>query len=309
MIRKHFDCDLPLASLFRNPTVAGLAKLLETPANEPSSPILAPMQTNGSSAPFFCVHPVGGHVVCYADLSLELGQNQPFYALQSPDPSQAQTATIEQMASLYIREIRRIQPSGPYLLGGWSMGGLVAFEMAHQLIDQGETIGLLTLFDMVPPSEFSGEIKLKNSMLERFALDMARLVLHNADELREHFLQLGPEEQFKLILDVLVREGVLPEASGQFDLNRLLDIFTRNASAVENYRLRPIEQRIVLFAAAGREDPEQLAEKWKPWTTGGVELRAVQGDHYTILKPPHVATIASDLKHYLKSERAAAVSQ
>jgi amino acid adenylation domain-containing protein len=311
MIRKHFDCDLPLASLFRNPTVAGLAKLLETPANEPSSPILAPMQTNGSSAPFFCVHPVGGQVVCYADLSRELGQNQPFYGLQSPDPSQTQVATIEHMASLYIQEIRHIQPSGPYLLGGWSMGGLVAFEMAHQLIDQGETIDLLTLFDMVPPSEFSGEIEPKRSfsMLERFALDMARLVLRNADELREHFLQLGPEEQFKLILDVLVREGVLPEASGQFELNRLLDIFTRNASAVENYRLRPMKQRIVLFAAAGREDPEQLAEKWEPWTTGGVELRAVQGDHYTILKPPHVATIASDLKHYLKSEHAVAVSQ
>ncbi|HEV3316427.1 MAG TPA: amino acid adenylation domain-containing protein [Candidatus Angelobacter sp.] len=311
MMQSRLGCDLPLSSLFQDPTISGLAKLLETPANEPSSPILAPMQTNGSSAPFFCVHPVGGQVVCYADLSRELGQNQPFYGLQSPDPSQTQVATIEHMASLYIQEIRHIQPSGPYLLGGWSMGGLVAFEMAHQLIDQRETIDLLTLFDMVPPSEFSGEIEPKRSfsMLERFALDMARLVLRNADELREHFLQLGPEEQFKLILDVLVREGVLPEASGQFELNRLLDIFTRNASAVENYRLRPMKQRIVLFAAAGREDPEQLAEKWEPWTTGGVELRAVQGDHYTILKPPHVATIASDLKHYLKSEHAVAVSQ
>jgi thioesterase domain-containing protein len=269
------------------------------------------MQTPGSGVPFFCVHPVGGQVVCYADLSRELGKNQPFYALQSPDPSSTQVATIEQMASLYIREIRRIQPRGPYLLGGWSMGGLIAFEMAHQLIDQKETIGLLTLFDTVPPSRSIKEIESNNnvSMLERFALDMARLVLHNADELREHFLHLGPEAQFRLVLDVLVREEVLPEESGESELNRLLEVFTRNALAVENYRLRPTTQRIILFPAAGREDPGKQAEKWEAWTTGGVELRAVPGDHYTILKPPHVATIASDLKYYLELERAAAVSQ
>jgi amino acid adenylation domain-containing protein/FkbM family methyltransferase len=311
MIGARLSCDLPLSSLFQDPTVAGLARLLDAPANELSSPVLVAMQAGGTQAPLFCVHPVGGQVACYAALSRELGPDQPFYALQSPDPSQIQVATVEQMAGLYIQEIQRVQPSGPYLLGGWSMGGLIAFEMAHQLSAQGHTVDLLALFDTVPPSPWAGDASQPAglSMLERFALDMSRTALSHGEDLREHFMQLSPREQFKLILDVLVREQVLPQDAGEAELNRLLSIFTRNATATDNYRLRPANQRIFLFPASGRDDPMHTAKAWEPWTTAGVELRAVPGDHYTMLKPPQVATLAEILAHCLASSRAAATSQ
>jgi thioesterase domain-containing protein len=248
--------------------------------------------------------------MCYAGLARELGADQPFYALQSPDHSQLPVGTIEEMAGLYIREIRSIQPCGPYLLGGWSMGGLLAFEMAHQLIEQGEKISLLALVDSVPPVGFSGNHNRNggSSMLERFAWDMGRMVLSNPDELREQFLRAQPQQRMKLLLDVLVREDVLPQGSGESELNRLLEIFTRNSLAMDRYKLRTINQRIVFFPASDGEGPEQLVATWKTFTTAGMEVHPVSGDHYTILKPPHLTAIAALLLNYLEPMHVAAIS-
>jgi len=107
---------------------------------------------------------------------------------------------------------------------------------------------------------------------------------------------------------VLVREEVLPQGSGESELDRLLEIFTRNSLAMDNYSPRPINQRIVFFPAVSGEAPEQLAEQWRPLTTVGLEVHPVSGDHYTILKPPHVSEIASLLAHYLELMRAATIS-
>ena len=310
IIQNRLNCELPLSALFQAPTIAALAKLLEKPAEKPASPVLVPIQASGSGNPFFCMHPVGGQIMCYAGLSRELGADQPFYALQSPDPSQSQPRTMEEMATLYIREIRHVQPRGPYLLGGWSMGGLLAFEMAQQLLDAGEKIGLLVLFDSAPPIHSAGTRNGHNgvSTLEHFAWDMGRMILNNPVELREPFLRALPEDQMKVVLDVLVREDVLPQGAGESELERMLEIFTRNAIALESYRPRPIHQRIVLFTAASGEAPEQLAGQWRSLTTAGLDVHPVSGDHYTILKPPHVSEIASLLAHHLELMRAATSS-
>jgi amino acid adenylation domain-containing protein len=310
IIKNRLNHDLPLATLFQSPTIAGLAKFLEKPTEKPSSSILVPIQANGPGDPFFCMHPVGGQVMCYAGLSRELGTDQRFYALQSPDRSQMQAQTIEEMATLYIREIQHVQPHGPYLLGGWSMGGLLAFEMAHQLLDAGEKIGLLALFDSVPSAGPAGTRNGhgKFSMLERFAWDMGRMVLSNPEELREQFLRVRTQKRVKLLLDVLVREEVLPQDSGESELERLLEIFTRNSVAMDSYRVRPINQRIVLFPAASEKAPEQVAELWRSLTTAGLDVHPVSGDHYTILKPPHVSEIALLLAHYLELARVATSS-
>jgi amino acid adenylation domain-containing protein len=310
IIKNRLDRDLPLASLFQDPTIVGLAKFLEKPVETPSSSILVPIQAKGSREPFFCMHPVGGQVICYAGLARELGTDQPIYALQSPNHSQSPVGTIEEMACLYIREIRRIQPCGPYRLGGWSMGGLLAFEMAHQLIEQGEKIGLLALIDSIPPAGFSGKHNSNggSSMLERFAWDMGRMVLNNPEELREQFLRAQPQQRMNLLLNVLVREEVVPQGSGESELNRLLEIFTRNSLAMDRYELRAINQRIVFFPASGEEGPEQLGTTWKKFTTAGVDVHPVSGDHYSILKPPYLSEIVVHLLNYLDPVRLAAVS-
>ena len=147
-IAKEFQRKLPLSVLFEAPTIAQLAKVLQDDASSNWSPLVA-IQPNGSRPPFFCIHGGGGNVLIYRDLSRHLGSDQPFYGLQAQglDGERPCLTTIEAMASLYVTEIRRLQPHGPYHLGGYCMGGTVAYEMAQQLKAQGEEVALLALFD------------------------------------------------------------------------------------------------------------------------------------------------------------------
>ena len=148
-IGKEFQRKLPLSVLFEAQTVAQLAKVLQSDdSSSDRSPIVA-IQPNGSRPPFFCIHGGGGNVLIYRALSQHLGSDQPFFGLQAQglDGERPCLITIEEMASLYVDEIRRVQPHGPYHLGGYCMGGTVAYEMAQRLRAQGEEVALLALFD------------------------------------------------------------------------------------------------------------------------------------------------------------------
>ena len=106
---------------------------------------LVGIQTQGTQRPLFFVHSIGGGVLYYSDLAKMLGDDQPFYGLQAPGLEDDRTAlkTTPELAAVYIEEMRKVQPEGPYLLGGWSYGGVVAFEMAVQLQRQGAEVARL----------------------------------------------------------------------------------------------------------------------------------------------------------------------
>src|SRR5262249_33633824 len=174
---------LPLASLFEATPLRQLAALVAgktgvRPAaaadkaeahSEPAAPVVpfprAATETNdwmplvrinpGDAArlPFFCVHGGGGNVLIYGDLSRRLGSDQPFYGLQAcgVDCRRRPLAAVEAMAASYLPEIRRVQPTGPYLLGGFSGGGVIAFELGRRLIELGQSVALLVMFDTVAP--------------------------------------------------------------------------------------------------------------------------------------------------------------
>ncbi len=148
-IEKVFDVKLPLATLFEAPTIAELAQILRREGAPSDWSSLVAIQPEGSRPPFFCMHGAGGNVLIYRELSRHLGSDQPFYGLQSRglDGASAPLTRIEDMASIYLKEIRRVQQRGPYLLGGYCLGGTVAFEIARQLQAKGEQITLLALFD------------------------------------------------------------------------------------------------------------------------------------------------------------------
>jgi len=150
-IDRVFHLHLPISTLFYAKTIAEFAALIEKQHSGDSWSSLVPIQPNGSRIPFFCVHGGGGNVLIYRDLSRHLGSDQPFYGLQSQglDGKRDLLPRIEAMASLYVDEIKKVQPRGPYYLGGYCLGGTIALEMAQQLRASGQEVAMVALFDTV----------------------------------------------------------------------------------------------------------------------------------------------------------------
>jgi phthiocerol/phenolphthiocerol synthesis type-I polyketide synthase E len=148
-IEKVFKVKLPLATLYEAPTIEELARIVRGEVESSGWSPLVAIQPSGSRPPFFCFHGAGGNVLNYQKLSQHLGSDHPFYGLQSQgmDGTSPLLTTIEEMAALYVKQIRKVQTYGPYFLGGYCMGGTVAYEVAQQLRASGETVALLALFD------------------------------------------------------------------------------------------------------------------------------------------------------------------
>jgi amino acid adenylation domain-containing protein len=303
-IKLAFSIEMPLSALFTAPTVARMAEHIAAVnglGRPQSSPVLVNIQPHGSLPPFFCVHAVGGQVISYGELSLELGQEQPLYGLQSPPASlfPSSDVRIEQIAALYNREIRSVQPVGPYLLAGWSMGGLIAWEMARQMVAEGERISLLALIDTTPPSKYldANDRVDEMSMLARFALDISQVVGRDPTPLAERFSHSTEQDQWNMVQDALISYGVLTPMTARAEMTGLLDVFTRNFLAVNNYSLHYSQQPVVFFRAS--ETPERLSRLWTRWAGGGIQFHSVPGDHFTMLRRPGVRIIAQLLQEYM----------
>lgn len=150
LVQERFGRQLPLSSLFEAPDIARQAALLDR-GDGAGSPLVC-LQPQGTKPPLFCVHAVAGDLLAYRALARHLGEARPFYGLQAPGiASGAHPGSIEGLAALYLDAIRTVQPTGPYRLAGWSMGGVIAYEMARQLREAGERVASLALIDSYTP--------------------------------------------------------------------------------------------------------------------------------------------------------------
>jgi thioesterase domain-containing protein/acyl carrier protein len=162
-VRSLFDVQLAVIDLFEAPTLEGLSARIE--AGTSSDSPLVTLRKGGNARPFFCVHPVGGSVLAYLELAKRMEADQPFYGLQVPASGAGET--VEAMAACYLEAVRAVQPEGPYFLGGWSLGGRVAYEMARQLEARGEQVGLLVVIDAQGQEATSGQTRGEEAELAR----------------------------------------------------------------------------------------------------------------------------------------------
>ena len=147
-IEQRYGLSIPVSTLSTGPAVATLADLVRDRVAVEFDPCV-PIKPTGSRPPLFLVHPIGGNVLCYVELSKHLPPEQPLYGLQASgiEPGSDASQSISKMARRYVEAIRRVQPRGPYHIGGWSLGGVIAFEMACQLEAQGLEAGSVLLLD------------------------------------------------------------------------------------------------------------------------------------------------------------------
>jgi len=177
-IEHTLGAKLSLATLFDAPTIRDLARVVRSEAPTSSWSSLVPIQPRGSRLPFFCMHGAGGNVMIYRNLARHLGTDQPFYGLQAQglDGQTNSMTTVEDMAAVYVKEIRGLLAHGPYLLGGYCGGGTIAYEVAQQLRSKGEEVALLALFDSMNWSKVS-----RRTFWSMTCMYAERLVFHAAN--------------------------------------------------------------------------------------------------------------------------------
>jgi aspartate racemase len=301
-IEKAVGRRLPLSILFRAPTIGQLADVLHRGSEgAPWKPVVA-IQPHGTRPPFFCVHGGGGHVFKFRALAQQLGVDQPFYGLQAYErKEQTVPLKVEDIAASYIREVRAVQPEGPYFLGGFCFGGVVAFEMAQQLRVQGQDVALLALLDTKRPKYRPKEA------------DRARRAFH-ARRLRSLGL-LGylRKEVWRMRIKRRARDRIrfklahwswfpLPSA-----LKNSYILKQRARRATSSYEAQAYPGRITLFRSAkGRFSRIYSGDHlwgWDSVAAGGLEVHEVPGRHGKIFGEKHVGALAALLKTCLEQAR------
>jgi amino acid adenylation domain-containing protein len=294
LIEKRLGKKLPLTAIFQGATVEHLVGVLRQQATPGPQSSLVPLQPRGSKRPLFLVHPAGGHVFPYIHLTQLLGPDQPCYGLQARglEDGQDPHTRIEDMAAYYIQALQTVQPTGPYLLGGWSMGGVVAFEMAQQLHAQGQRMALLALLDgriPTPDETFPEEDSEAILLVERyFGISFGPM---------ESMAELPKDEQLAFMLEQAKSAGLVPAELDVAQARRFVELLRSDLRATQNYGLHFYPGRITFFKAsetlAGASPDPTMG--WNEWASGGVEVHVVPGNHANLMYQPHVEVLAEKL--------------
>lgn len=299
-IHKAFDRWLPLASLFEGATVERLALRLREQHTDSNDPLVA-IQPSGHRPPLFFVHPAGGNVLCYADLAKHLGRDQPFYGLQASgfEEGAEPLNRIQEMAARYVYAIVRAQAEGPYLLGGWSMGAIVAYEMAQQLVRRGQQVALLALLDHRRPEpgdmdEGLDEISLMQSFL-------AGLVEIDAPLLEA----MGAEQRLDYFLRQAKRLNLVSRDVGVAQVKSYLKVYQANVRALRSYSAKPYPGRITLLKTKYEIAVADDTLGWGELAAQGVAVFEVPGRHFDMIAEPHVTVLAQFLNECLTKIQAA----
>jgi len=303
-IRQRMGTDLALLTLFESPDLAALAAAVDALAageldqsrQRELMPIVL-LRPGHLHPALFCVHPSGGTAFCYRALAAHLGDGQRFVGLQAGGLEAEGEALdhIEQMADRYVRAVRAVQPEGPYVLAGYSMGAFVAWEMARQLLAHGAEVARLMLIAPSSPrrrsDRYRSELRRSWNELATFVSDLREGAFDDQsdDELTE---ALG-----KLCNPDLVLEGGVTDREL---LARRLDVGLRNNRAVVRYRVRPHRAPVTLILPDQDAGPGSLARDWRRYTQGPFESAVVPGHHWSLVtEEADVATLAEVVRDRL----------
>jgi thioesterase domain-containing protein len=262
-----------------------------------------PIQTKGAGSPFFCVHGAGGNVLLYRELFQSLGESRPLYGLQSQglDGHSPFLTTIEEMAALYVREVREVQPQGPYHLGGYCVGGTIAFAMAQLLLEAGQEVAFLALLDTYNFSRTTqtSPIKVISQKL-RFHLG--------------NFTRLNPREGWNYVTEKVrvARDGELANLFRLMGVGgRNLRFVTRsleasvtavNDAAGGKYAPRPYPGRLTLFKPRANYDiyPDPKFG-WGDLALGGIDIVELPVNPHAMLVEPYVQVLGDEIKKRLEN--------
>lgn len=304
-IRETYGIKLPMTAIGSAPTTRKLVQQIEEDDQEVSWPILVPINEDGEKPPFFMIHGLGGGIFDYYRLKAHLPEGHPFYAIQAPLTPCADLIT---MATTYVEAIREVQPKGPYNLGGYCLGAVVAFEMAQQFKEDGEEVALLALVDSSPPRRpLGGNPAVLGSMLKQ---RVQHFISSDAKErrsfLRNKSTNIAKRARRLLNLGGSTEQGFAAEAEDHLDLNgypqAYREIVRVHFRALRDYKPKGYAGPAFVFGADDdhwtRQDPTL---GWGDWITGDLTKIDISGDHHTTLQEPHIGDLGRKLAQTLLS--------
>ena len=280
--------NLPLATLFECPTIKHLAEVLRKRNWSPPWKSLVPVQPGGSKPPLFLVPPAAGSVLRFAELARHLGQDQPVYGLEplGHDDRHPPQDRVEDMASLYLKELRELQPIGPYLLAGICFGGFVAWEMARQLEQQGSQVALVALLDPNAPRHGPTWSPTRRSIKEIGQ----RVMCH-----------LAPGWLSRSVFKLVARQLKWIQSSGHAASRRRLRMLDAHRKAQMSYLARPHAGHVLFIQSEEFSQSQRLRERWGELATVRFEHVVVPGTTHRdlLLGSRHTPALAQLLREHL----------
>jgi amino acid adenylation domain-containing protein len=299
------NTQVPLNAIFRATTIESLAALLREQVAPAPASSLVEIVPGDSRPPLFFVHPAGGNVFRYVELARLLTPGQAFYGLQAQglDGELEAHAQVEQMAAHYVELIRGLRPSaGAYRLGGWSLGGLVAFEMARQLRASGEEVASVVLLDSYPSQAGESATQVgRNDLFIPFIQHLG-LPVGNFFADAGEFRRLAEDARLAYVLERIMAAEEVYAQLGLKRMRRLFEVFEIHTRAARAYEPAPYDGRVELFFAADGDACARRAALavWSGVAVDASNFRLVPGDHYSILERPNVAALAGELRARLQ---------
>ncbi|MEM8670327.1 MAG: amino acid adenylation domain-containing protein [Planctomycetota bacterium] len=265
-------------------------------------PLLANLKPDGERPPLFMVHPPGGIVVCYRELAEQLSSEQPLFAIRSRGlhGKESLPSTLQEMAADYVEALKTVQPNGPYVIGGWSLGGLVAYEVARLLQSNGEDIDQLILLDTSIPegaTDLVDSADQTNAGLE-YGIDLSLSQLN----------ELEADQQLPFLWDHAVKLGVLSdetpaEVVAQV-LSDLQSLFHHHVDLANSHQLQPLDVDVLLIRPS--DVPIEVSTSQdRGWgrLVKTVQVHFMPGHHHSMVQMPQVKQLAALIERELKMKR------
>jgi thioesterase domain-containing protein/acyl carrier protein len=310
----RFGFSPPLRALLEAPTVAGFSRLVrerlrggERGERDGAAPgrLVALQEGDPAQPRLFMVHPHLGAVFSYHSLARALGPRWPVFGLQARGLEEGEEPydRIPEMAAAYCREVRALQPHGPYHLGGWSFGVRVAFEMARELERGGDEVAFLGVLDDVLEDPQFPNIEDTGEPEDAVILSLLAQEMYGSDQ--GQLRGLGAEQVRGLVIQGQRELGIVPQDADEARLHRLFAVMRAHLVGYLHYRPSgPVRTDVWLFRASEESRVPDPAV-WQPWTRGRVRLIPVAGNHDTIVFPPGVHDIANALRALQEGAREA----